>query len=115
MFNNFYLKGYNRKGRCENDPTDEGTHLICARVTNLFLKFSQTKGNDLITPNKYFPGLKEGDYWCLCVFRWYQAYNDINAGNMSLNLAATNLDALKILVKFNVTLDDLRRFQSQKV
>jgi uncharacterized protein (DUF2237 family) len=25
------------------------------------------KGNDLITPNWDFPGLKAGDKWCLCV------------------------------------------------
>lgn len=72
-------------------------------------------GNDLITKNDYFPGLKEGDFWCLCVFRWYQAYNASYATNMSLNLAATNLDALKILAKFDVTLNDLERFSSQSI
>ena len=39
------------------------------------LKFSASKGNDLITPMPYyqFPGLKVGDKWCLCVTRWIQA------------------------------------------
>jgi uncharacterized protein (DUF2237 family) len=32
-------------------------------------------GNDLITKSKHFPGLKEGDNWCLCAKRWMQVYN----------------------------------------
>ena len=38
---------------------------------NEFLSFSAERGNDLITPMPYyqFPGLKEGDNWCLCVSR----------------------------------------------
>ena len=33
-------------------------------------------GNDLSTPipQYLFPGLKEGDIWCLCAQRWVQAY-----------------------------------------
>jgi len=45
-------------------------------VTEDFLEFSKRKGNDLITPNPVysFPGLKEGDKWCLCALRWKEAY-----------------------------------------
>ena len=27
------------------------------------------------TPNSGFPGLKEGDRWCLCLSRWVEAYD----------------------------------------
>ena len=31
-------------------------------------------GNDLITNRgPSFPGLKDGDFWCLCISRWEQA------------------------------------------
>jgi len=45
-------------------------------MTEEFLQFSKSKGNDLITPIPHFqfPGLKDGDKWCLCVSRWREAY-----------------------------------------
>ncbi len=68
------LTGYNRSGSCSYDIADEGTHLICGIVNNDFLNFTRLQGNDLITPSRNFPGLKEGDKWCLCVYRWIEAY-----------------------------------------
>ena len=46
------------------------------QLTGEFLSFSQAMGNDLITPIPQFnfPGLKPGDYWCVCAGRWFQAY-----------------------------------------
>lgn len=45
-------------------------------MTSEFLSFSQKLGNDLITPlpEVGFPGLKHGDFWCICVTRWVEAY-----------------------------------------
>jgi uncharacterized protein (DUF2237 family) len=45
-------------------------------MTDEFLAFSKSQGNDLSTPMpEYgFPGLKEGDDWCLCAPRWVEAY-----------------------------------------
>ena len=36
-----------------------------------FLKYSKSQGNDLITPMPIysFPGLKDGDHWCICLDR----------------------------------------------
>ena len=50
-------------------------HTLCAVMTDEFLRFSQSRGNDLITPapHFHFPGLKAGDRWCLCLKRWQQA------------------------------------------
>jgi len=40
-----------------------GRHVVCARMTQAFLDFSRSRGNDLSTPHPEwrFPGLKPGD------------------------------------------------------
>ena len=70
------LTGYHRSGCCTTDAQDRGSHVVCAIVTQAFLDFSRTQGNDLITPRPdyRFPGLKPGDRWCLCAMRWLQAF-----------------------------------------
>ncbi len=70
------LTGYFRDGCCSTGPTDHGTHTVCAVVTDEFLAFSKSKGNDLTTPIPAyrFPGLKAGDKWCLCASRWVEAW-----------------------------------------
>lgn len=67
--------GFFRDGCCSSGPQDLGRHLVCAQVTEAFLTFSLSRGNDLITPRpEYdFPGLKPGDNWCLCALRWLEA------------------------------------------
>lgn len=67
--------GWFRDGTCKSDPSDRGNHSVCAVLTDKFLKYSKSQGNDLITPNpRYnFPGLKEGDKWCLCAARYKEA------------------------------------------
>ena len=67
--------GFYRDGFCHTGPEDHGTHVFCATLTNEFLEFTKTKGNDLITPKPEwnFPGLKPGDKWCLCALRWLEA------------------------------------------
>ena len=69
------ITGFFRDGCCRSGADDLGLHLVCAQVTDDFLKFSKIRGNDLITPvpEFRFPGLKSGDRWCLCVLRWREA------------------------------------------
>ncbi len=71
------MTGFFRDGFCRTDEHDHGRHVVCAIVTDEFLKFSRAMGNDLITPRpEYrFPGLKEGDKWCLCAIRWKEAFD----------------------------------------
>ena len=71
------MTGFYRNGCCDTDSNDLGLHLVCAQVTEEFLRFSKSKGNNLITPFPLFnfPGLKPGDRWCLCVTRWKEALN----------------------------------------
>jgi uncharacterized protein (DUF2237 family) len=70
------LTGFYRDGCCKTDIHDVGSHVICAKVTQEFLDFSVTVGNDLGTPRpEYrFVGLRAGDRWCLCARRWQQAF-----------------------------------------
>ena len=99
------MTGYFRDGSCRTDNEDTGTHTVCAVMTEDFLKFSASKGNDLITPMPYyqFPGLKVGDKWCLCVTRWIQAEKAGKAPKLILEathektLASTSLN---LLVKY---------------
>ena len=69
------MTGFYRTGCCETGDEDQGRHLICAVMTDPFLEFSMSKGNDLSTPHPQwgFPGLKAGDQWCLCALRWKEA------------------------------------------
>lgn len=68
--------GFYRNGFCSTGAQDLGRHTVCVQVTEQFLAFSKSVGNDLSTPmpQYMFPGLKEGDIWCLCAQRWAQVY-----------------------------------------
>ena len=68
--------GFYRNGFCSTGAQDVGRHTVCVKVTDEFLEFSKSVGNDLSTPfpEYMFPGLKDGDIWCLCAQRWAQAY-----------------------------------------
>jgi uncharacterized protein len=95
--------GYFRDGYCKTRMDDVGTHVVCAVVTQEFLTFTKSKGNDLETPfPQYdFPGLKPGDKWCLCVLRWKEAFDAGFAPPVVLE--STHKVALKY-----VTLEDLK-------
>merc|ERR1712153_120583 len=65
---------------------DRGTHATCAVLTTEFLQFSKSKGNDLMTPRSWgFPGLVEGNRWCLCSNRWNEVYRAYRRGEVSEN------------------------------
>jgi uncharacterized protein len=89
------LTGFYRNGCCDTGLQDQGNHTVCSVMTQDFLEFSQSKGNDLITPRPMwaFPGLVVGDRWCICVLRWKEAFE---AGKAPLVvLEATHENALK--------------------
>ena len=62
------LTGWFRDGCCNTDENDHGLHTVCVKVNNQFLEWCKSAGNDLITPHPEFgfPGLKDGDNWCVC-------------------------------------------------
>ena len=94
--------GFYRNGYCHTGEDDYGTHVVCAVVSDDFLNFTKTKGNDLITPTSYFPGLKNGDYWCLCALRFEEARKAGHAPKVVLE--STHKRALDF-----ISLDDLKK------
>ena len=89
------LTGYYRDGCCNTGPGDMGVHTVCAVVTDEFLEFSKSVGNDLSTPHPEvgFAGLQDGDSWCLCAPRWQEA---LEAGAApKVRLAATHIATLE--------------------
>lgn len=91
------LTGYFRDGCCNSSARDQGTHVVCAKVTADFLTYSLQRGNDLMTPRpEYrFQGLRPGDRWCLCVHRWLEA---LDAGVAPpVHLASTHAEALEFV------------------
>jgi len=97
------VTGFYRDGKCNTGGGDFGAHVVCAQVTEAFLAFTQSQGNDLSTPVPMFdfPGLKPGDRWCLCAARWQEA---LAAGVAPpVVLSATHAMALE-----HVSLDELK-------
>jgi uncharacterized protein (DUF2237 family) len=70
------VTGFFRDGCCNTGPNDLGVHTVCCIVTEKFLAASARLGNDLSTPMPQygFPGLKEGDRWCVCAGRWLEVH-----------------------------------------
>jgi len=95
--------GFYRNGYCATGEQDFGKHTVCVQVTDAFLAFSKAVGNDLSTPvpQYMFPGLKDGDIWCLCAERWVQAYENNCAPKLFLQathektLTYTTFDVLR--------------------
>jgi uncharacterized protein (DUF2237 family) len=87
--------GFTRSGSCETGPDDLGSHTVCSQMTQEFLAFSRSRGNDLTTPVPAlgFPGLKPGDRWCLCALRWLEALEAGAAPRVALR--ATHRRALE--------------------
>lgn len=91
------LTGAQRSGYCRLSPRDFGAHGVCAQMTPEFLAYTLKQGNDLITPQPWanFPGLKAGDFWCVCAGRWQQA---LDAGVAPpINPHATSIGVLGTL------------------
>lgn len=88
------LTGFFRDGCCNTSQHDIGQHTVCAQVSEAFLTFSFSIGNDLVTPRPEvgFSGLRPGDFWCLCALRWLEARDQGVAP--PVKLAATNQSVL---------------------
>ena len=98
------LTGGFRDGCCRTGKGDHGVHVVCVRVSQAFLEYSKSRGNDLSTPHPeyQFPGLKPGDRWCLCAARWQEAFQAGCAPDVVLE--ATHESALEF-----VDLADMKR------
>lgn len=99
------VTGFFRDNCCNTSPDDVGSHTVCVEVSTAFLEYSRFRGNDLMTPVPEFgfPGLKEGDSWCLCAARWLEAFEAGMAPRVYL--MRTHFRALDV-----IPLDKLKKF-----
>ena len=91
------VTGFHRDGYCRTGSGDLGVHVVCAVMTEEFLEFTRSRGNDLVTPQPewMFPGLEPGDRWCVVAARWQEALDDGVAPPVVLE--ATHASALEFV------------------
>ncbi len=102
--------GFYRDGFCHTGPDDLGVHTVCVKVNDVFLAYSKSVGNDLSTafPMYNFPGLQDGDRWCLCAERWLQAFKAGVAPPVvlsSTNVKTLDLIPLEVLMGYALDLE----------
>ncbi|CZR55053.1 uncharacterized protein PAC_04939 [Phialocephala subalpina] len=62
------MTGFYHNGFCDVGPEDTGNHSVAATLTDPFLDFTASRGNNLRSI-----GLTAGCKWCLCAARWKEA------------------------------------------
>lgn len=89
------VTGFFRNSCCDTNAEDRGSHTVCTQVTQEFLDYLVSRGNDLVTPAPLynFAGLKPGDRWCVCAPSWKQAYDAGKAAPVVL--ASTHEECLE--------------------
>lgn len=94
------MTGFYRDGYCKTGDDDTGSHTVCARVTEEFLEFTKSMGNNLDM-------LEPGDKWCLCAMRWEEANKEGVAPEMIKS--STNIKTLDIINGVEQELDEYAR------
>jgi uncharacterized protein len=94
------MTGFYRDGYCKTGDDDTGSHTVCARVTEEFLEFTKSMGNNLDM-------LEPGDKWCLCAKRWEEANKEGVAPEMIKS--STNIKTLDIIDSDEQELDEYAR------
>jgi len=94
------MTGYYRDGYCRTGEDDTGSHTVCAKVTEEFLKFTKSKGNNLDM-------LKPGDKWCLCAKRWEEANKE--GKSPEIIRQSTNMKTLDIINNVDQELNEYAR------
>ena len=102
------MTGFYRDGYCRTGPEDGGNHAVAGLVTEEFLDFSASRGNNL-----RIIGLTGGCKWCLCTARWKEAMQAAKDPNdpvvPKVFLHATDESALSN----GITMDDLKKFAAE--
>ena len=94
------MTGFYRDGYCRTGDDDTGSHTVCAKVTEEFLEFTKSMGNNLDM-------LEPGDKWCLCAKRWEEANKEVVAPEMIRR--STNIKTLDIIDSDEQELDEYAR------
>jgi len=98
MLTKDYPVGHYRDGYCRSGPDDSGNHSVGATVSQEFLDFTNSKGNNLEKA-----GVKDGMRWCLCASRWKEAFDAAQKGELAqsavpkVHLHASHDRALDVL------------------
>ncbi|KAI9791441.1 MAG: hypothetical protein M1835_000349, partial [Candelina submexicana] len=107
IFSKQPMTGFYRNGFCDTGAEDTGNHSVAAVVSDEFLDFSASRGNNLRSI-----GLTGGCKWCLCASRWREAMEARKSDNdpvvPKVFLHATHERALESL-----KMEDLKRFASE--
>jgi uncharacterized protein len=103
------MTGFYRDGYCRTGAGDFGNHAVAGVVSEEFLDFTASQGNDLRVA-----GLTGGCKWCLCTSRWFEAFQAYKDGRISekavprVVLEATEDSALR-----KVDLDVFKQFEAR--
>ncbi len=110
LFSKSPMTGYKRDGYCRTGPDDPGNHTVAGVVTEEFLDFTASQGNDL----RKQVGIKDGTKWCLCTNRWKEAFDAFSRGDIGekavpkVFIHATHESALN-----SIDMKDLKRFGAE--
>ncbi|KAK5097600.1 hypothetical protein LTS08_007015 [Lithohypha guttulata] len=109
LFSKQPMTGYYRDGYCRTGAADFGNHAVAGVVTEEFLDYSASQGNDLRVV-----GLKEGCKWCLCTSRWLEAFSAYEDGRIGMNgVPKVDLDATEDSALRKVDLDTFKQFAAK--
>jgi len=111
LFSRSPMTGFYRDGYCRSGAADFGNHAIAGVVTEEFLDFSASQGNDLRVA-----GLTGGCKWCLCMSRWLEAFDAMREGKISRNgVPKVQLDATHESALLRVDLETLKSFATENL
>jgi uncharacterized protein (DUF2237 family) len=100
------MTGFYRDGFCRTSSSDPGNHAVAGVVSDEFLDFSASRGNDLRTV-----GLTEGCKWCLCTARWLEAFTAYKDGKIGVGaVPKVDLDATEESALSKVDLSVFKQF-----
>lgn len=103
------MTGFYRDGYCRTGAGDFGNHAVAGVVTEEFLDFSASQGNDL-----RIVGLKEGCKWCLCTSRWLEAFTAYKDGRVGIGgVPKVDLEATEDSALRKIDLDTFKQFAAK--
>jgi uncharacterized protein len=110
LFSTQPMTGFYRDGFCRTSVADPGNHAVAGVVTDEFLQYSASQGNDLRSI-----GLTGGCKWCLCTTRWLEAVQAFKDGKISRDaVPKVDLDATEDSALKKVDLDTFKQFALKK-
>jgi uncharacterized protein (DUF2237 family) len=110
LFSTKPMTGFYRDGYCRSGAADYGNHAVAGIVSEEFLDYTASQGNDL-----RIAGLSGGCKWCLCTSRWLEAYEAMKRGTISvkavpkIQLNATHESAFE-----RIDLDTFKKFAAEE-